>query len=228
MPNKQNIVIVCAHPDDVAHSMGGTAYLLKENYDFHIFCLTKGERGIPGKTMEEAAAIREPEERAAGEIIGAKVVFPGVIDGDVFADRAICERIADSLKKLEPIAIFTLWPINVPDHFMAYSIAIKAMQLADLLHKIDVYMPENCIGTQINQFDPDLYVDISTVIEKKKEMIRCHKSQNPGEERVTEVIERNRVRGMMALCPWAEPFKLLRPLMNTRDNRREGRLLLDL
>jgi len=228
MNTKSNIVIVCAHPDDVAHSMGGTAYLLKDKYQLHIFCLTKGERGNPGMTMNDSAAIREKEELSAAAILGAQVVFPGLIDGDVCADRAICEWMSDRLKELNPVALFTLWPINIPDHFMAYAIAIKALQLSGLLHTIDVYMPENAIGVQITQFDPDLYVDIGHVIDKKKEMIRCHKSQNPNELCVERVIERNHVRGMMVKCEWAEPFKVMAPLINKRGERREGRLLLDL
>ena len=208
--------------------MGGTAYLLKDKWQLHIFCLTKGERGIPGMSMQDAAAIREKEELAAAGILGAQVVFPGVIDGDVCADMAICEWMSIRLKELNPVALFTLWPINIPDHFMAYAIAIKALQLSGLLHTIDVYMPENAIGIQITQFDPDLYVDIGDVIEKKKEMIRCHKSQNPDESSVERVIARNRLRGTMAKCEWAEPFKVMAPLINKRGERREGRLLLNL
>lgn len=228
MTEKRNIAVVYAHPDDIAHSMGGTAYLLKDKYQLNLICLTKGEHGIAGKTPSEAAAIREQEEYAAAGLMGATVVFPGLIDGSVFAGKEICEKIAGQLKALNPVALFTLWPVNIPDHFMAYAIALKAMQLAGLLHAIDVYCVENGIGGQTAQFDPDLYVDISAVIEKKKEMIRCHKSQNPNEDRVTEVLTRNKLRGMMARCEWAEPFKLMAPLMNTRWGKREGRLLLDL
>lgn len=31
---KQNITFLVAHPDDVAHSMSGTACLLKEKYNY--------------------------------------------------------------------------------------------------------------------------------------------------------------------------------------------------
>lgn len=43
------VAFVLAHPDDLDHSMGGTAWMLKDAYDLHVFCATKGEHGIRGK-----------------------------------------------------------------------------------------------------------------------------------------------------------------------------------
>ena len=34
---KPNIAIIVAHPDDLAHAMGGTAWLLKDRYKLHAF-----------------------------------------------------------------------------------------------------------------------------------------------------------------------------------------------
>ena len=42
------IAFVTGHPDDVAFAMGGTAWLLKDKYQLHVFCATRGERGYPG------------------------------------------------------------------------------------------------------------------------------------------------------------------------------------
>jgi LmbE family N-acetylglucosaminyl deacetylase len=225
---KRPVVFVTAHPDDLAHAMGGTAVLLSRRYQVHVLCLTRGERGIRGKSMAQAAAIRSREEQAAAALLGARVTFLGQVDGEIFADRAICAKVARILKALRPKALFTLWPLNVPDHFMCYTIAIKALHLAGIFYTTEVYMGENGIGGQTNQFDPDLYVDITTVVEAKREMVRCHRSQNPGEASVERVLERNRLRGMMARCDFAEPFKSVMALANRRWGRRAGSLLLGL
>ena len=59
----ESVVFIVAHPDDVANAMGGTAWLLREKYNLHVFCATRGQRGIAGKTPEEApAASRHPPE----------------------------------------------------------------------------------------------------------------------------------------------------------------------
>lgn len=228
MSEKRNLVCIVAHPDDVAHSMGGTMLLLKEKYQIHVVCLTKGERGIKDLSMEESAAIREKEEIAAAKLLGSEVTFPGLIDGDVFAGEDICIQVCGILTELKPKAIFTLWPINVPDHFMACAIAVKALHMAGVFYETEVYMSENSIGGQSNQFDPDLYVNIDGVIDKKRELVRCHRSQNPTEEKVEAVIERNRLRGLMARCDFAEPFKTVMPLVGKRWGRKAGSMLLEL
>ena len=225
---KRSVVFVTAHPDDLSHAMGGTAVLLSRQYRVHVLCLTRGERGIRGKSMAQAAAIRSREERAAAALIGARVTFLGQIDGEVYAERRVCARVARILKRLRPMALFTLWPLNVPDHVACYTIAVKALHLAGIFYTTEVYMGENGIGGQTNQFDPDLYVDITKVLDAKRELVRCHRSQNPTGADVERVLERNRLRGMMARCEWAEPFKSVMPIANRRWGRKAGSLLLGL
>ena len=206
------VVFVVAHPDDVAHAMGGTACLLRNKYRLHVMCATKGERGVKGKTQAEAAALREQEEAAASRRLNARLTFLGQIDGEVFADRAVCRLVAGRLRRLRPKAVFTLWPINRhPDHVAAYNIATKAVQLAGLSGDVELYMGENALGVT-NQFNPDILVDIAEVIEEKKELIRMHHSQNPSEAHVDKVLQRNAFRGRFAGCEYAEGFKTLLPL----------------
>jgi LmbE family N-acetylglucosaminyl deacetylase len=226
--DRRTITFLVAHPDDVAHAMSGTALLLKEQYDLHVFCLTKGERGIKGASDGEAAAIREQEERDACRLIGAEVTFLNQIDSEVFASETLCREIAEHFKRLRPVAHFTLWPVNIPDHIMAYTLSIKALQLADVFYETEIYMGENDIGGQTNQFEPDLYVNIENVCDQKREVVRCHKSQNPTEEHVEKVMIRNRLRGMMARCKYAEPFKTIMPITNDRWGRRSNTILLEL
>ncbi len=224
----KNIAFVVAHPDDLAHSMGGTALLLKDDYRLHVFCLTKGERGIKGKSLAEAAAIREKEEQAAADLLGAELSFLGQIDGEVFADRAACEDLAVRLKALEPAGLFTLWPINVADHIAAYTIATKALHLAGRFHETEIYMSESGPGGQTNMYEPDLYVDITPVVDAKRELIRCHRSQNATEANVEKVLDRNRFRGLLARCEFAEPFKLVNPPVNQRWGKPWSSLLLNI
>ena len=223
----RNILCTAAHPDDIVHAMGGTAWLLKDRYKFHVLCATKGERGIKGKSMDESAAIREKEEGAACEMLGAELTFLGQIDGEVFAGRDVCERIAGVITELEPAAVFTLWPVNVADHLMAAAATVKALYMADRFFTTELYFYENGIGGQTNQFDPDLYVNITDVIEQKRALVRCHASQNPSERLVEDVIDRSRLRGRFARCEFAEAFKTAMPLMSSRWGRKAGSLLLE-
>jgi len=222
----RNILCTAAHPDDIVHAMGGTALLLKDRYKLHVLCATKGERGIRGMGMDEAAAIREKEEAAACAMMSAELDFLGMIDGAVFAGRGVCERIAAVVRELEPAAVFTLWPINVADHLMAAAATIKALYLADQFFTTELYFYENGMGGQTNQFDPDVYVNITDVIEQKRALVRCHASQNRSDSMVEDVIDRSRIRGRFARCDYAEGFKTPMPLMGSRWGRKAGSLLL--
>ncbi len=223
----RNILCTAAHPDDIVHAMGGTALLLKDRYKLHVLCATKGERGIRGKSHDEAAAVREKEEAAACAMLGAELEFLGMIDQEVFAGREVCERIAGVVKELEPAAVFTLWPINVADHMMASAATVKALYMAEQFFTTELYFYENGMGGQTNQFDPDLYVNITDVIEQKYELVRCHASQNRSDAMVEDVIDRSRIRGRFARCDYAEGFKTAMPLMGSRWGRKAGSLLLE-
>src|SRR6187397_3215852 len=79
---KLNIVCVGGHPDDPESGCAGTLARYAElGHAVTIVYLTRGERGIKGKSNDEAAKIRSAECDAACGIIGAKAVFAGQIDG---------------------------------------------------------------------------------------------------------------------------------------------------
>ena len=125
-----NVVILAAHPDDVACCMGGTLLKLKGKVTPHVLCATKGERGCPGRPMDEVGAVRENEERAACRILGAELTFLGRIDAETYADQELCDRVAGVIDELKPVALFALWGIDRhPDHSAVSEVARKAAGL---------------------------------------------------------------------------------------------------
>lgn len=226
---RESVAFIVAHPDDVAHSMGGTALLLARRYDLHVFCASRGQRGIKGRTLDQAARIREKEEAAACRVLGASLTFLDQVDGEVFADGRTCRLVADALRRLRPRAVFTLWPINRhPDHVAAYAIADQAVRMAGLAGRTDVLMSENAVGVITRQYEPEILVDISDVIERKKALVRLHRSQNPTEKRVEAVIARNAFRAKYADCEYAEAFKLAAPIAVRSSGRVSVAVLLEL
>lgn len=209
------ILFVVAHPDDVAGCVGGTMLLLRKKYAFHVACATKGERGCPARwSMAKTAAIREKEEQAACRMLGADLTFLGQIDAEVFADRQACEQVAGLIRRLKPVAVFTLWPIDAhPDHLAVSNIARKAMGLAG--SKAELVFFEAYFRSQTSQFDPDIYVDITPVIERKMAIVRCHKCQNTGGRLERGMREQNSFRGGQCGVAFAEGFKTVRPWKNT-------------
>ena len=206
----KSILFIVAHPDDVSDGIGGTALLLKGHYDLHVICATKGERGVPGQALEVTAAIREKEEMDACQALSAKLHFLNRIDRELFADRETSQMVADIITRTDPVAIFTIWPVDShPDHSAVSELAKKGIFLSGKNPEL-IFLEE---GTdQTAHFKPDLYVDITTVIEKKLKLIRFHKCQNGDDQMAQAFLEKSRIRGKEAGVKHAEGFKtLLKP-----------------
>src|SRR5258706_11842898 len=83
------IVCVGAHPDDPESGCAGTlARYSALGHSVAVIYLTRGERGIRGKALDEAAAIRTEEAREACKVMGARAVFAGQIDGATEVNKA--------------------------------------------------------------------------------------------------------------------------------------------
>jgi len=172
------IVCVGAHPDDPESGCAGTlTRYVEAGHSATIIYLTRGERGIRDKTLEEAARIRSAECEAACKIIGAKAVFFGQIDGATEVTKAHVDTMTRLLSAEMPDIVFTHWPIDTHmDHQVASFLTIRAcMALGDRPH---LYFFEVDTGDQSRGFLPNTYVDVSPVLEKKKSALLAHVSQN--------------------------------------------------
>ncbi len=231
--SKPPVVFVVAHPDDVAFSMGGTAWLLKDRYQLHVICASQGERGYastvagPKPPCPVTAATRAREEAAACALLDARLSFLGLIDGELFAERSVCERIAGMLAAIKPVALFALGPLEKPDHAAMSLAARLALHLADLYWTTELLMPFRH-GETVNMSHASLFVNISSVIEHKRQLIRCHTTQAPDESAVERVLVRNMLLGKMAWCEYAEAYITGLPLVATRWQRPAGSILMQL
>src|SRR5690349_5456439 len=79
---KLKVVCVGGHPDDPESGCAGTlARYAALGHSVVVIYLTRGERGIRDKSIEEAAKIRTAECEEACKFMGGKAVFFGQIDG---------------------------------------------------------------------------------------------------------------------------------------------------
>jgi LmbE family N-acetylglucosaminyl deacetylase len=209
-PGSLNVVCVGAHPDDPESGCGGTlAMYAAQGHRVTVVYLTRGERGIPGKSESEAAAIRTAEAESACKLLGAKAVFAGQIDGATELTRARVDAMARLLDAEAPDVVFTHWPIDTHfDHEVASLLTIRAYVARE--RRFPVYFFEVNTGSQTMGFAAARYVDITQMREKKKAALFAHKSQH-GEDiyrQHHEVMEN--FRGREARVAAAEAFILLR------------------
>lgn len=128
------VVCVGGHPDDPESGCAGTlARYAALGHAVTIIYLTRGERGIAGKALEEAARIRSAECETACKIIGAKPAFFGQIDGATELTRAHADAMAKLLAAENPDVVFTHWPVDTHmDHQVATVLTIRAWMPAHI------------------------------------------------------------------------------------------------
>jgi len=204
-----NVVCVGAHPDDPETGCGGTlATYAEQGHRTTVIYLTRGERGIPGRSLDEAAAIRTKEAEEACRALGARPIFAGQIDGATELSGPRAAQFADLLASEKPDVVFAQWPIDThPDHQVAAQLVLRAWLAAG--RRFALYFFEVDTGHQSLGFAPTDYVDVTGQREKKRAALRAHRSQHGDEivRRHVDVMEpfRGREAGVAA----AEAFSAL-------------------
>jgi LmbE family N-acetylglucosaminyl deacetylase len=203
---KLKIVVTGAHPDDPESGCGGTILRYTETgHAVTILYLTRGESGIPGTAMDEAACIRTEESLKACEILKAKAVFAGQIDGHTEVNETRYAEFHRLLEAENPDVVFTHWPVDKHrDHRAASLLTLDAWLQGG--RKYDLYYYEVDLGRQSQIYHPTDYVDISTTIERKKAACWAHASQHPETDFWPMHDAMNRFRGMEGNLKFAEAF----------------------
>ena len=233
----KSVVYICAHPDDIISVAGTLTLLRQQGFCLYDMCLTPGQRGYQPENAAAAGALNPPrmdvaarrtsEEQAACALLGAELIMFDEMDGELYAHRAICGQVAARLGAIKPTVVITLWALEKPDHAAAFSIAHKALHLAGLSWTTELYMA--AADPHGYNFQPNLYVNITRVIEQKKAVALAYTSQL-GARAGEFAVERARACGRPAWCDYAEAFATSVPLMGTRWDRpaEVGRTLLQL
>jgi LmbE family N-acetylglucosaminyl deacetylase len=172
------VVCVGGHPDDPESGCAGTlARYAEGGHQVSVIYLTRGERGIRGKSLDEAAKIRSAEAEDACKIMSAKAIFFGQIDGATEFTKAHVDAMTKLLSGENPDVVFTHWPIDTHmDHQVASFLTIRACMA--LRRRPQLYFFEVNSGSQSQGFSPNTYVDISSAVEKKKSALFAHLSQD--------------------------------------------------
>lgn len=222
-----NILALGAHPDDVEFLCAGTLFKYKQQgHKIYIALTTSGNIGSNlHKSRAEIARIREAEQFAAAKLLDAQVRFLR------FDDELLCDApqtrkaILDAMRWANPDVILTNPPFDPStDHGLTGTIVTRVIlsmpsklipaDEAPVPKKISVFYWDIPAGIG---FLPEVYVDISEVIDLKLEALSKHLSQeawmkqydtgNTFGEYCTAMA---RFRGLQAGCKYAEGFQALR------------------
>jgi len=223
-----SVLAVYAHPDDPEVSCGGTlARWAAAGAEVMVCVCADGDKGSldPAVIPAELAARRREEVMAAGRVLGvAGHHFLGYRDGQLEDDAELRGRLVALVRRLKPEVVICPDPTavffgqhyaNHRDHRVVGWAALDAVAPAAANPH---YFPGAGPAHQpaalylSGTLEPDVWVDITEVVERKAQAVACHLSQvgEPGEWLRTVVRQRAEAGGRRAGVRYAEGYRLLR------------------
>ncbi len=191
--NRPVVLAVAAHPDDIEFYQAGTLLLLKEaGCAIHMWNIASGGLGSMEMAPEETVRVRSKEAQDSARVAGAEWHESLFNDLEVFYDKASLAQVAAKIREIQPEIILTHSPKDyMEDHQNVCRLVVTATFSRGIPHFIStppqptyhkavaVYhaAPHGLQDGYGAPFEPHLLVDISSVIEKKREMLACHLSQ---------------------------------------------------
>ena len=191
----KRVQVIGAHSADFVWRAGGAvAKAVEAGGTAEVIALSYGERGESGElwkqedqTIENVKKIRHAEAEAAAGSLGASFRCLDLGDYPLQIDAEALNRIADTIREFAPDVLITHTdrdPFN-PDHPVAFTAVDRARSLAagagvqsafatispPALFLFEPHQPELC------NFTPTTFVDITSVIERKKAAMAEMKAQ---------------------------------------------------
>lgn len=189
----QRCIAIAAHPDDIEFFMAGTLLRLAQvGFEVHYMNIANGCCGTTQYDAETIARIRREEAINAADKLGA--VFHESIcnDLEIFYDKPTLARVAAVIRTVSPRIVLTHSPSDyMEDHMNACRLALTAAFARGMPNfptepprepvtgKVTVYhaQPYSNRDPLRRVVVPDLFVDVSDLIEQKIAALAEHKSQ---------------------------------------------------
>lgn len=207
MIQRMNILAIGAHPDDIEYGCAGTLVKYADRgHRIHLMILTGGEEG--GSSKE-----RQQEQSAAAEIIGTQHVFwGGYRDTQLPLNKELIDKIEEVLAEVKPDLILVNYGDDThQDHRVLTEATMSATRYVRNVLFFEVPTTQN--------FNPQVFVDISDTLERKFQVLKAHESQvmktNIENMSIVELARANATfRGIQGRVKFAEAFAPLRLFIN--------------
>jgi len=204
---KVNILAIGAHPDDIEFGCGG-ALIKYTQKGQRLFLMVMTGGGLGG-----SSAVRTKEQKASGKILGAqKIYWGGYEDTHLVVDVDLIGKIETVIAQVKPDFIFCNFPDDThQDHrHLAQAIMSATRYIRNVLF---------FEGPTTQNFNPQVFVDISDTLDEKMKALKAHRSQvmktNIEDLSIVEVARSSaNFRGIQGRVKYAEAFHALRLFIN--------------
>ncbi len=169
------VLVLSPHPDDETIGCGGALHLnAVSGSSIRVIFLTNGAKGDEAQEDIEAyVEIRKEEAKRACAILGIdEIDFWDIEDRELSVNTHATQHLIDILKEYGPEIVYAPSPMEIhPDHRAAAFLLESAIKVkSDVDFKVAFYE----IGQPIKV---NALVDISSVLKKKTEALKCYASQ---------------------------------------------------
>lgn len=189
----KTVFAVACHPDDIEFVMAGTLLLLKDRgCDVHYMTIANGSWGTSTMRREEIIRTRRNEAANSAALLGATYHESLVDDLDVFYDRPTLLKLTAVIRDVNPDILLVQSPVDyMEDHQNTVRLAVTAAFCRGMMNApvdpptavsfkdVAVYhgQPHGNLDPMRRVIYAERYVDIGSVIERKRALLACHKSQ---------------------------------------------------
>jgi LmbE family N-acetylglucosaminyl deacetylase len=221
-----NIVAIGAHQDDIEIHCLGTLlrYQQQGGHTFTNVTISNGDKGAQYDTSipyAEIAKIRIGESTRVAEALGGRYICMGESDEYIRDTDDVRNRLVDILREAKADIVFTHPPVDYnTDHMVTSQIVFHAVMLSNVMtiftdHEPLAETPATFYmdSTAGFEWQPSHYVDITSVWEKKVELLNLHESQMKNMLKFGgwDLVKFSRImgqfRGLQSKVEYAEAFK---------------------
>jgi LmbE family N-acetylglucosaminyl deacetylase len=187
------VFAIAAHPDDIEFLMAGTLMRLAEaGWELHYWNLADGNCGSTVTDRETTATIRRGEAMEAAASIGAHFHESICHDLEIFYDKPTIAKVASVIREVRPRMILTHPPVDyMEDHSNTCRVTLTAAFTRGMpnficdpprpfasfpvtIYHAQPYPNRDPLGQIVR---PQLAVDVSGLLNRKRAMLACHASQ---------------------------------------------------